>query len=82
MYISSGLLAYTSTKHKVRFTGPLKFMRFIMILMSGPFYMPFLGWLAFTAVDCDSYFDSLDCSSALFWVRAVGTFFAALLYIL
>ncbi|KAJ3063448.1 hypothetical protein HDU98_000762 [Podochytrium sp. JEL0797] len=36
MYVTSSAIAYASTQHKLRFASPIKFMRMLLLLISGP----------------------------------------------
>ncbi|KAJ3028151.1 UNVERIFIED_CONTAM: hypothetical protein HDU68_002343 [Siphonaria sp. JEL0065] len=83
LFITSSTIAYASTQHKLRFAGPIKLLRLLLLAISGPLYLPMLGLLIFTALDCnDPHYDIIDCHSGIFIVRAIGTFIMALLYML
>ncbi|KAI9326870.1 hypothetical protein BDR26DRAFT_940900 [Obelidium mucronatum] len=83
LFITSATIAYASTQHKIRFAGPIKLLRLLLLAISGPLYLPMFGLMIFTALDCnDPHYDSIDCHSGLFIVRAIGTFLMGLLYMM
>ncbi|KAJ3247693.1 hypothetical protein HDU78_003499 [Chytriomyces hyalinus] len=72
MFITGGMIGYTTSRRKLRFVGPLKFLSFAKHLLAGILYIPVAGILVFVAVDCDTDFDDIPCNSSQFIARSTA----------
>ncbi|KAJ3240839.1 hypothetical protein HDU81_002692 [Chytriomyces hyalinus] len=74
MFITGGMIGYTTSRRKLRFVGPLKFLSFAKHLLAGILYIPVVGILVFVAVDCETEYDDIACNSSQFIARSTACF--------
>ncbi|KAI8610348.1 hypothetical protein BC830DRAFT_1146219 [Chytriomyces sp. MP71] len=88
VFITSAMIGNASMTRKLRFMGPVKFLRYAKTLSAGIFYIPIVGLLTFYSIHCQQPFDPpsmldpIECTSAVFIVRSVGCSILTLLFIL